>query len=353
VNRSIESSGTSFAAWNLIGNPYPSYLYVQALTGPGAHDGFLNDNGGLLLPNYTAIYGYDNDPSDGNIYTIWNLATTTPSTAITPGQGFFVASIAGGGSVSFTPSMRAISNTDDFIIGRNSSSDNNAFLKLKMTNGTNNFVTDMYFNDASTLGLDPGYDAGMFGGSTPAFSIFSQLVEMNTGVNMAIQSLPYTSLASEVTIPIGMRVTQGQQITISILDSNLPAGVEVYLEDIDANTSTLLNSSDYIFTTATNMNGIGRFYLRFTNSTLSTTESEFDGLQIFSTSAPRELFIKGQLTSATNVSLYDIQGRLVMSSILDSASNLNKVDVSNLSSGVYVIKLNNSAQQKTQKVILK
>jgi hypothetical protein len=352
VNKSIVNSGSNFAPWNLVGNPYPSYLYVKELTGPGAHPGFLNTNAAQLNPNYVAIYGYDNNASDGDIYTIWNLANTTPSTVMTPGQGFFVASNVGGGSVDFTAGMRSIGTTDDFIVGRQANEDNNATMRLELANGSQNFVTDFYFNDNSTLGLDPGYDAGLFGGSTPAFSIFSQLVENNSGVNMAIQSLLYSSLGSEVIVPIGLRVTQGQQVTISMLNSTIPDGVEVYLEDSVANTTTLLSGADYVFTTTSNLNGIGRFFLRFTSSTLSTPELTSNVLQIYTIAAQRTLFIKGQLAAATTVSLYDIQGRMVLSSVLDTASNSNQVDVSNLSSGVYVVKVSNSSQQKTQKVIL-
>lgn len=353
VNRVIDNVGSTFAPWNLIGNPYPSYLYVKEETGAGAHPGFINVNLAQFAPNYVALYGYDNDTSDGNNYTIWNLANTTSSTAITPGQGFFVASGPGGGSVDFTSGMRAIGNTDDFIAGRQRDDENNASLRLNLTNGTDNYVTDFFFNDASTLGLDPGYDAGLFGGSTPGFSIFSQLVEDNVGVNMAIQSLPYSILDSEVVVPIGLRVSQGQQVTISSANNTIPSGVEVYLEDTVANTSTLISNSDYVFTTDSDLNGVGRFYLRFTSTTLSTPEATLNGLQIYTTTSPRALFIKGPLAMATTVSLYDIQGRMVLSSVLDAASNVNQVDVSKLSSGVYVVKLNNSAQQKTQKVILK
>src|SRR5690606_22298120 len=116
---------------------------------------------------------------------------------------------------------------------------------------------------------------------------------------------------------------------------------------------TLLNTSDYIFTPNTNLTGTGRFFLRFTDNTLSTPDTSLNGLQIYTTTAPRALFIKGLLTDTTSVQVYDVQGRLVLNSQLSGSSTSNQVDVSSLSSGVYVVKLNNKTQQKTQKVILK
>jgi len=133
----------------------------------------------------------------------------------------------------------------------------------------------------------------------------------------------------------------------------LPTSVNVYLEDEVANTITLLNNSDYVFTPTIALSGTGRFFLRFSSEALSNPEESINDLQIYTTATTRALFVKGQLATGTTVSLYDLQGRMVSSSVLDTTSNFNQVDVSNLSSGVYVVKLNNVTQQKTQKVIIK
>jgi hypothetical protein len=352
INQEITYSGPQFAPWNLIGNPYPSYLYVKEKTGADAHPGFLNENIDQFDPNYVAIYGYDDDGSDGNIYTIWNLANTLTSTVMTPGQGFFVASNSAGGSISFTPGMRSVGNTDDFILGR-TNEEFSASLRLKMSNGNENYFTDIYFNEASTLGLDPGYDSGLFGGNTPAFSIFSQLVENNAEVNMAIQSLPYSSLTTDIIIPIGLRVSQGQQITISVQEMNLPPESEVYFEDTLTNTSVQISAADYVFTSSENLNGIGRFYLRISNSMLSNKDVSINNLQIYSTASPRTLVIKGVITSSTQVFLYDLQGRMVLSSTLNSGTIKNSLDVSGLGTGMYVIRLTSPNNLKTHKIIIK
>lgn len=349
VTNDIQSSGTQFVPWNLVGNPYPSYINVGAFLNYEVAAGVKNIN--LLKASSAAIYGYDGDASDG--YTIWNQNNATMN--IAPGQGFLIpakASLVAAYDLTFAPSMRVIGNTDDFIIGR-STDTNNSHLRLQAMIGDGTYRTDFYFNDNSTSGLDVGYDAGVFNDRAASKAIYSRLVENSTGIDMGIQSLAYDALGTEIIVPLGINVNAGQQVTVSIAESDLPANIEVYLEDNVTGTFTLLNNSDYIFTPSSTLNSTGRFFLRFSQSTLSLPENTVSSLQIYATSSPRTLFVKGQLEATTTVILYDMLGRQVFTSTLDEGSNSNNVDVSSLSAGVYVVKLNNTLQQKTQKVILK
>jgi hypothetical protein len=339
----ISNSGPAYQEWNLVGNPYPSYLNV--------HD-FLNENNitnsGPLEATNVGMYGYDGDASDG--WVIYNLNTTSPSDLIAPGQGFFVATDAGG-SLSFTTGMRRAGTSDDFIMGRNSTFIN-THLKLQLSTAAAVYNTDFYFNENSTLALDPGYDAGVWGGNAPSFSIYSELVDENTGLDMAIQSLPLENLETMV-IPLGIRSNAGEQITVSIAESDLPTSTDVYLEDRDTNSFILLNTSDFVLTPNEALNDTGRFYLRFSAETLTTAENELDALRIFTTKTPRVLTVSGRLFQDTQLNLYDVRGRLVLTEQLNEATLNNTIDVSRLQEGVYVVELNNSYQRKSQKVIIR
>jgi len=344
VNVGILNSGPSFQLWNLVGNPYPSYIKLAD---------FLTDNTGQFDSEKIAVYGYDGDASDG--WVIWNKAYSdaNPNTLITPGQGFFVASKAGGGTVSFTPSMRSIGTGDDFISGRSSNNANNiSHLKIKVENSSSLYNTDFYFTDNATLGLDPGYDAGVYGNSAPAFSIYSHLVQDNTGVDMAIQSVGNTDLDNNVIIPLGVNAAQGEQITISKVESTLAANVQVYLEDNVASTTTSLNSGDYVITPNTTLSGTGRFYLRFESDTLSEEESELNGLQIFNTANPKVLHIKGLITEASTISIYDILGRDILTQDLSTNVNSQEVNISNLGIGTYIVEISNDFGTRTKKIIV-
>ena len=348
VTHNIINSGPTEAEWNLVGNPYPSYLNVQDFLNHEVSTGVRNIQ--LMNGATAAIYGYDGSAQDG--WIIYNLATTTPSTVIAPGQGFFVS--ADPTSVQlydleFTPAMRATGTSDDFILGRSA---NKALSSLILTSQNNNANTSIYFIENTTRGLDKGYDASAYGGVYDDFSIFTNLVEDNQGLDMAIQSLPYNDF-NDVVIPLGVKAQQGTSLTISLGDtSTLSNDVNVYLEDTLLNTLTLLNDSDYVFTPTTDLAGTGRFFLRYSNDTLSTLISGLDDILIYSINASREVIIKGQLSENCNVNIYDLQGRLVHNKILDSSNIINTVNVNTLSSGVYIVQLSNGSATKTQKIVI-
>ncbi|MEH6535195.1 MAG: T9SS type A sorting domain-containing protein [Psychroserpens sp.] len=326
-------------AYNLIGNPFPSYLNSQA---------FLTENLALLDPSATAIYGYndDTDVLAGGSYTITNYFSTYN---LAPGQGFFVASNTLGGNAQFLPSMRSISGSDDFIQGRETNAITN--LKLSISTNSQSFLTDFYFSEFSTLGLDPGYDASLFGGSSPAFSLYSHLVEENANAPLGIQALGETDF-NDATIVLGVKSNQGEQITFTINSSTIPSTVNVYLDDTVAGTTTLLNTMDYILTPTINLSGTGRFFLRFMDNSLSTQENSLNDLDIYVSKASKELVISGQLLNNTLLKLYDIQGRLVMSTKLDTTQLENRIDISNVNTGIYIAKLHNNTQEFSQKLAI-
>ncbi len=339
------SDASAGFAWNLIGNPYPSYIDFDTFFTTNASE---FDSGSA----YQAIYGYDGNASNG--WTVWNLATIADGTVtelIAPGQAFFVKSKTGGGLVDFTTGMRTTGTSDDFIAGRNSTT-NVASCKLNLISATNNASTQIYFIEGTTRGLDIGYDAGSYLGSAADYSIYSNIVENNLGLDMAIQSLPYDDLSS-IIIPLGVKAQPNEAITISIDDlSSLPSNTYVYLNDTVENTLTLLSTNDYTFMPVSELNGIGRFYLRFSSDVLSTKKNDLNGLHIYTNSIPKEVVIEGLLKNKTEASIYDIQGRLVMRQELDLTKMSNHLNVSNLSTGIYIVKVSNFNSVETKKLII-
>lgn len=283
---------------------------------------------------------------------MYNLSNTTASTLITPGQGFFVSADATNTplyNLEFTPTMRSTGISDDFIPNRNAQL---VYLKLNASTNNKSYRTEFYFNSNVSLGMDFGYDAKIWGANAPNFALYSHLVEDNNGLPKALQALNVTDL-SNVSIPLGVNANQGEQLTFSILESTLPATVDVYLDDTIANTSTLLNNSDSVLTPNTNLSGTGCFFLRYTEDALSKSEDDFSTIQIYATKTPRTVFINGMLPNNTKAKIFDLQGRLILNAQLNSNNTSNQIDVSDFSSGVYIVKLGNGLQQKSQKVIIK
>ncbi|MDA9874960.1 hypothetical protein N9D29_03000, partial [Flavobacteriaceae bacterium] len=175
----INNAGNGGRRWNLVANPYPSYLNANI----NAHNSnnFLSVNSGVIDSNYSAIYGYD---ADGSGYTIYN--NTNAATYIAPGQAFFVAAASSSAAnLSFTEAMQTTTGGDDFIAGRMANTSSELYLKLYEGE---NLVGDtkFYFDNNLSLGLDPGYDAGAYNQSS---ALSSRLAEDDQGVNMGINAM--------------------------------------------------------------------------------------------------------------------------------------------------------------------
>ncbi|WP_456439425.1 lamin tail domain-containing protein [Psychroserpens sp.] len=347
VTVDIIVSGPLSPVWNLVGNPYPSYLNVQSFLSHDVGGGVSNIQ--LFDAPTAAVYGYDGSATNG--WTIYNLANTTASTVIAPGQGFFVSADATNAPIhdlEFTQAMRTSGTADDFISGRNAEL---TYLKLKASTANNAYITEFYFNANATESFDVGYDAAIYGDTTPDFAIYSHLMNDNTGIAMTLQAVSTTDI-SDINIPLGVNANQGEQLRFSIADMALPASVNVYLEDIAKNTVTLLNNSDYVITPDTALSGTGRFFLRTSEDALSTIDNSLNALNIFALNSSKELIVSGQLKENTILNLYDIQGRNVVSIQLDNTNLENRIDMSSISGGVYIVAVKNNSQQKTQKIII-
>jgi hypothetical protein len=342
----VSISGASAGnAWNLIGNPYPSYIDFERFFTQNK-DEFNSES------EYQAVYGYNGATSNG--WTVWNSATIADSditTLIAPGQAFFVKAKPTGGAVTFTTDMQTTGNADDFIVGKQTNLEV-ALSKLRLSSGTDKASTAIYFIEGTTRGLDAGYDAATYSQSSSGFSIFSNLVADNTGSAMAIQSLDYNDF-NDVVVPLGINAKlTALTIGIDALATTLPADIGVYLEDRETSTFTLLTSKDYTFTPASDLKGAGRFYLHYTAKPLSAESTNFNYIQIYTTISPREIMIKGNLKSDATAVLYDVNGRLVLNQKLKQTSTSHRIDASRLSVGFYLIKVFNDQGVKTQKIFI-
>ena len=286
VSAPVFISGPTTPEWNLIGNPYPSYISLKE---------FLSLNNSKFNTERAGVYGYDGDASNG--WTIWNQAyvDANPDAKIAPGQGFLVGTNTDGINFEFTPLMRVLGNTDDFIAGRQLVT-SISHLQVMLSNTSNFYKTDFYITDNATLGQDPNYDSEVFG-TSPSFALYSHLVEDNSGKAIGVQSIGNTRL-SDVVIPLGVNIESGEQVTFSISETTLSGDVNVYLEDRISNTFTALNNLDYTFTSDVELNGTGRFYLRFAEeSTLDINNNELSNIKIYNANASKTIVVKGELST--------------------------------------------------------
>jgi len=326
-------------AFNLVGNPYPSYL---------AGNDHADATNNLLKINTSSL-------TEETLW-LWNESTssydqfnqtTSPGTGffIAPGQGFFVSS-TGSNTFNFTEDMQSHQSSDMF----QRSTNNRPEISLMLTDGTTTRDTDIFYIDGTTTGFDNGYDSSMFGGVANEFAIYTHTVANGSGRNLGIQSLPNANFENMV-IPIGINATSGTDITISATISNLPSGVNVYLEDTSDNSFTLLNETENFSTTlSSDLHGIGRFYIRTSSQSLSVNQANLENISIYM-SDENNLRIVGVQSGTTQIQIYDLLGKQVVKTSFEG-NRLNNVTLPDLRTGVYIIQLKTETGALNKKVII-
>jgi hypothetical protein len=344
VNISIAHGGGGGNGFNLIGNPYPSYLALNFNTSGDANN-ILDANIGVLEEQ--TVYLWDQSLNSGTgAYTTFNLASS--SRYIAPGQGFFVESKAAGGLFSFTEAMQSHQSTDVF----NRTTNSRPEIQIEFSDGTQVKNTDIYYINGTTLGFDNGYDSTMFGGTSNDFAVYTHLLADSQGQNLAIQSLPDSDYQNMI-VPIGINASSGSEITFTANTLNIPQGLKVYLEDRDLNTFTVLGetSAAYTVTLDADYNGISRFYIHTTDSALSIGDHILENVSIYKTTKTN-LRITGLQNGTTTVKLYNLLGQQVLTSKFE-ANNVNDVNLpESLTSGIYIVQVYNENGISTKKIAI-
>ena len=344
IDNDAANSGAG-TRWNLVANPFPSYIYGNA-NADSSHN-FLTVNSDKLNDSYEAIYGYD---ADGSGYTVYN--NTSAALRLAPGQAFMVASDnAENDTISFTTAMRTTTGGDDLIVGRDPI--DSFELVLKLYEGDSEIDhTKFYFGDGLSLNLDPGYDAGHF---NQGASLMSRLVEEDEGVGLVINAMGIES-ANDVVIPIELNREAGNNFRISIGTFNIDTAINVYLEDNVQETMTLLNDQDFELTTENELNGIGRFFIHLTETVLSIDDKiETNYLNVFIADVNNFITVEGlaNQSNGTKLRLYTIRGKEVIFTTLNNTNNKQIISTQGLSTGIYIVKLESGNILLTKKLFIK
>jgi hypothetical protein len=316
--------------FNLIGNPYPSYINSASI---------LTANTDALLTETIWIWDQSANSGTGGYVT----KVTADNFQIAPAQGFFVQSDHSAGSISINEDFQSHQSTDTFL--RTTRPE----VYLTISDGSNIRDTKIYYIAGTTTGFDNGYDGPMFGGVPNSFAIYTHAVANGAGRNLAIQSLPDDF--ENLIVPVGVNAISGTEITISASTINIPAGINLYLEDKENDTFTLLNNTtDYTTTLTSNLNGIGRFYLHTTSQVLSINEVSLNNISIY-TSSNNNLRIVGVQNETAEIKLYNLLGKQILTTSFQG-NGVNDISIPNLRTGIYIIQLETETGKLNKKVII-
>ena len=315
--------------YNLLGNPYTSYINSATFSANAA------------LSETQTIWVYDQTLSTNGSYVVKTLAENF---ILAPGQGFFVKANAAGGSVNFAETNQ-IHTSDTF--------QRTSITEVKIQLSVNGAIqyAKLYYLNTTTTGFDVGYEGEVFGGTTDEFSIYTQLLTDNIGKKYQVQSLPNSEYETMI-VPLGVKAAANKEIIISAEALNLPAGVNVFLEDKQTDTFTRLDeaNSNYKITLIEDLDGIGRFYLHTTSSDLSTNNVKQDHISIYKTNN-FTLRIVGLSKGTANIKLYNILGKEMMRAAFTSQA-VKEIYLPNLPAGIYIVQLKTAAGTSNKKIIL-
>ena len=261
------------------------------------------------------------------------------------GQGFFVRGNFQDAEVNFTSAMQ-VHKPD---LNLKAASAPRPAIQLIASNDQSATFTTVKFIQGMSKGLDVGYDAGVFK-ADPDFSLYTKLVEDN-GVEFQLQCLP-TDQYDKMVIPIGIDSKAAGEIVFTVQTVQLEAGCKTILEDKLTNTFTDLSNSTYKTVVSANTAGTGRFFLH-TGDVISGLEDQvLPGKLSAYTVRNIEIRIVGEVGNDAVATLYNGLGQVVLTKKL-GAGSLNIIGLPNLSSGIYLLNINDKGTSQTIKVMVR
>jgi C1A family cysteine protease len=285
--------------WNLVGNPYPSFIDWDAT-------GWTKTN----VSN--AIYSSVNSSTWASY--VGGIGTNGGSQFIAPCQGYFVHVVGDiPGTLTSSNKVRVHNNAAFY---KNSTEN---MVRLMVSGNGYSDETVVRFMSEATSGFDDRYDAvKLFGDVNDAAQLYTV-----GNMPLSINSLPETN-----NIMVGLRASTSSIFAIAATEIK---GIgNLTLEDLKTHTFTDLLKGSYLFSFTPGENE-QRFTLHF--GSLSMIEKENSIANIYS--FKKTVFIDLNMSVKGDIYIYTLTGQLA-SNVL-SAEGSKRITLEN--SGIYIVKL--------------
>ena len=286
------------ATYNAIGNPYPSTIDADTFIAANGITEALyfwrktNNSNNSSYATYTTAGGVSNSGGD--------TLGLTPSGTIAVGQGFIVKSTST--TISFTNAMRVANSNAPFL--RVAENRNRIWLNLSSTSGAF-YQTMVSYMPNATSAIDATIDGRFLKDTQTA------LTSLIDNEEFAIQgrALPFDP-SDVVLLGFKAKVADSYTITLSNFDGLFTNGQAIYLKDKLTNTIHDLKSGPYVFASEA-----GTFNARFEivyQNALATHQTNFTENSVVVYKQNQELVINTGTIRMSNVQIYDVTGRLLM-----------------------------------------
>ena len=334
--------------YNLVGNPYPSPINIS---------NFVTANSGKITGTLW-FWRKTNSTPEFTVYPTWNGGTLVGNSepfgnpdpdpiVIRTGQGFFVQAVASPpGPLVFNNFMRQLENSNQFFKSVSSEATDEEpeivvekhRIWLHLTNSVGYaFEQAISYISGGTVAVDQ-YDAQSINSGEVLFnSIIS-----GTPNQFVIQSRPLPFDSNDV-IPLAVKITTPAAYSISVHAKDglfADTNQAIYLKDNYTNTLFNLNQGVYQFNGTTGVFN-DRFELRFLDGTLSNPEENWNANQVVVYYDNENQLVVNTFNSAIKaVSVYDLSGRLLLSSKIINQANY-KTSLNGVSSQVLLVQIEN------------
>jgi hypothetical protein len=329
------------SGFNLVGNPYPSYLRWYGIennsvkednrnNGVGSSFWYRTKNGAnaYIFVTHNGTSGYT-IPAD-------QIPTTTVNGIIPPMQAFWVRVNSTSTTMTFTNAMRlhADNSANKFKAPK---VDERKRLRLQLTNGTATDEALIYFDAAASNSFDNYDSPKMLNNSTTVPDLYSKAGNEKLVINGLAEA------TDNMTLPLGFTLkTAANGLTLKVSElSNFAFGTKVYLIDNELNNQTeLLPETQYTFNTTTaNTNNESRFSLLFRAPGVATgiDNATKPNAQVF-VNAANQIVIIAPVKS--NYAIYNAMGQQVTNGVTTSNYQTSNFK---LAAGMYVVKVGNQS----------
>lgn len=315
---------TSNIGYNLIGNPYASYISSEY---------FLSDNQNV----------------DAQIWT-WNheegfyrVRPKIENFIIAPGQAFFIRA-NNGNSVVFSK-INQLGSEDTF------QKKDKAEIEIILKGNNLKRIAKLFFFEGSvTIDHDIGYEGEIFDAINSELNIYSRLIDNSQDKKYQVQSLPKDKLES-LEVPLGIKSLASNELTMEIKTTNFPNHLQIYLKDTYNNRLYLLEDHTSIeFAIEEAKEYKDRFKLFFSSKTLHVDSLNKEDLRIWTTNT-NTLMIRGINSKYYSIELYDSLGKKQFTKFHRDVPQ-PEFKLNGLSKGIYFIKVKTERNTYNKKIII-
>jgi hypothetical protein len=376
----------------LVGNPYPSAIDAQqfildngnTIAGTGATTGTLYfwehwGGGSHILSEYQGGYATYNlsggtpsaalGTSDPDVSTA-GTPTKVPGRYIPVSQGFFVVAEGAGGTINFNNGQRVFhkeSSGNSIFVGMNdeankdkSAQNTGADNQNGATGGETRLQLRIGFDSVNTIRrqllttVDPNATAHVDWGYDGLYyeTQMDDMFWLIDGGKYIIQGID--DINDQTVLPLGVYTDKEGTNTI-VLDAlnNAPESLNVYLHDKVLGVYHNLKESGYeMYLPAGEY--LDRFEITFSNQdALGIEDNELSKLDVhYSNSIESIVVINPTLQSIKSIEIANVLGQKIQTINKASNENYMEIEVKNLSTGTYIIKLKTKNGIVTKKVLV-